>query len=453
MTLRFRIAVAVALAVALAVIIAGGATLIQARRTLRGELDRSLRERATEVQFRVRVDAFSGGRFVVPEPGAAAARSLVQILDAVGRVQPAEGQQVTIPVEPRAIEVAAGVRNAFYADQTIDGVEFRVLTIATDAAVALQVAMPLDPVNTPLRRLATILVSVTLLGIVAAALAGFAIARAVTRPVERLTQTAETVARTRDLSERIQTASHDELGRLAEAFNTMLIALDDSVSAQRQLVADASHELRTPIASLRTNIEVLARGFPEAPDELRRILDDLISQSAALTRLVADLLDLARDPDPSLSFEKVAFDELVEGAVETVSNVFPSARFEVSCEPCSVNAIPTRLGRAVTNLLENAAKWNPQDAPPITVNLDGRGTLTVTDHGPGVQREHRERIFERFWRSPDARGTSGSGLGLAIVRRIARDHGGTAYVEDAPGGGACFVLNLPVGEPAGGKGG
>lgn len=444
MSLRLRIAVAVGLAVAMAVIVAGGATFIQARRTLRGELDRSLRERATEVQFRVRVDAFSGGRFVVPEPGAGAARSLVQLIDPDGQVQPAEGQRATIPVEAAALAVAAGDRHAFFADHLIEGVSFRVFTVPTDARIALQVAMPLSPIEVPLRRLATIIFSVSFLGIVMGGLAGFLIARATTRPVERLTQTAEKVARTRDLSERIQSASHDELGRLAEAFNTMLIALDESVSAQRQLIADASHELRTPIASLRTNIEVLSRGFHEAPDDLRAILDDLVSQSAALSRLVADLLDLARDPDPSHAFELIAFDEVVDGVAATIRTVFPDAGIEVECEPCTVRGIPTRIQRAVTNLLENAAKWNPADGPPIEVRLTDGGTLTVTDHGPGVERAHRERIFERFWRAPDARGTGGSGLGLAIVRRIARDHGGTAYVEDAPGGGACFVLTLPT---------
>ncbi|MFP5224640.1 MAG: sensor histidine kinase [Actinomycetota bacterium] len=447
MTLRVRIAIAVALAVALAVIATGGATLLQARRTLRGELDRSLRERANEVQFRVRVDALYGTPFVVPDPGAGAARSLVQLVDPSGRVRPAEGQPVTIPVEIEAQEVAAGVRGAFFADLEIEGIPFRVYTAPTDQTIALQVAMPLAPINDPLRRLVTILISVSLLGIVLAAMAGIAIARAVTRPVERLTETAETVARTRDLSQRIQTASHDELGRLAEAFNTMLIALDDSVSAQRQLVADASHELRTPIASLRTNIEVLARGFKDAPEDLRLILEDLVAQSAALSRLIADLLDLARDPDPSRSFEPVQLDEVVDGAVATLRAIFPNARFEVETQPITVSGIPTRIERAVTNLLENAAKWNPEDGEPIRVELSANGSLTVTDHGPGVPREHREKIFERFWRSPDARGTAGSGLGLAIVRRIAKDHGGTAYVEDAPGGGACFVLNLPVATP------
>ena len=444
MTLRVRIAVAVALAVAGAGTITAAAAFIATRTTLMNDLDQALNDRAAEVQLVRLVDVFGNGRFVAPDPGPGSVRSLVQLVNAGGGIQTAQGQDVELPAGPEVLEVADGRRGGFITSTVLaDGTKIRMLVLPIVDGLALQVALPLRAVTEPLRRLTIFLLGAGLLAVASAAITGATVARAVTRPVGALTATVERVAQTRDLRERIAVNSGDELGRLASAFNTMLAALDDSTSAQRQLVADAAHELRTPIASLRTNIEVLARGLHDAPEATKQIAGDLVAQSASLSRLVADLLDLSREADPASSFELLSFDDLVEGAVETVAAAYPSVRFEPKLAPITVRANPTRLTRAVTNLLENAAKWNAPGAP-IEVTLGEQGALIVRDHGPGVPREHRERIFERFWRAPDARQTAGSGLGLAIVRRIARDHGGSVHVEDAPDGGARFVLALPT---------
>jgi two-component system sensor histidine kinase MprB len=443
MTLRVRIAVAVTLAVAGASTITAVAAFIATRTALVNDLDQALRDRAAEVQLVKLVDVYGRDAFIAPDPGPGSVRSLVQLVDGAGHVQLAQGQQVELPVGEEVIEVASGVRAAFVTTTRLeDGSEVRMLVLPVVDGLALQVGLPVRGVTEPLRRLTVFLIGAGILAVASAAITGATVARAITRPVAALTATTERVAQTRDLRERIAISSPDEIGRLAIAFNTMLAALDDSTSAQRQLVADAAHELRTPIASLRTNIEVLARGLGDAPEAARAIATDLVSQAEGLSRLVADLLDLSRETEPQHAFELVAFDEVVAGALEIARAAYPSVRIEAKLEPVAVRANPTRIERAATNLIENAAKWTAPGAP-VEVSLSASGTLVVRDHGPGIPREHRERIFERFWRAPDARQTSGSGLGLAIVRRIARDHGGSVHVEDAPGGGARLVFTLP----------
>jgi two-component system sensor histidine kinase MprB len=263
------------------------------------------------------------------------------------------------------------------------------------------------------------------------------------RPVTDLTETAEHVARTRDLSRRIEAQGEDELARLAASFNTMLEALDDSQRAQRRLVADASHELRTPLTSLRTNLEVLGRpgALPEADRE--RLRADLVAQIEELGMLVGDLIELARDGEPNGEpHEEVRLDELVACAVERARRHAPDVAFETDLEPCVATGARGRLDRAVANLLDNAAKWSPRGGTVEVVLRDGE--LTVRDHGPGIAAADLPHVFDRFYRATAARGRAGSGLGLAIVRHVAEGHGGSVRAEAAPGGGAQLRLALPV---------
>jgi two-component system sensor histidine kinase MprB len=265
--------------------------------------------------------------------------------------------------------------------------------------------------------------------------------RTAAKPVAQLTATAEHVASTRDLSQRIDAQGEDEVSRLARAFNTMLEALQRSQLAQRQLVADASHELRTPLTSLRTNMQVMARGGPPDEADRTRLRNDLVGQLEELTELVGDLVELAREEEPQPAHaEVVNFGELVEEAVERAQRHAPGIRFEPELEPSLVYGVAARLDRAVANLLDNAAKWSPPGAP-VEVRLRG-GELTVRDHGPGIAPGDRALVFERFYRAPEARSCPGSGLGLAIVRQVAESHGGTVTAEAADGGGALLRLHL-----------
>jgi two-component system sensor histidine kinase MprB len=263
--------------------------------------------------------------------------------------------------------------------------------------------------------------------------------------VRRLTKTAEAVTKTRDLSQRIEPSAtgDDELGRLAGSFNTMLGALEESSRAQRQLVADASHELRTPLTSLRTNIEVLARGNRLAPDDRERLLDDVIEQIDEMTALIGELIELAREARPDAIEEPardVRLDELAAEAVERARRNRPEVEFMTDFDESLVHGTPSRIERAVANLLDNAAKWSPPGGP-VEVAVRA-GEVSVRDHGPGIADEDLPYVFDRFYRSRGARGMPGSGLGLAIVKQVAESHGGTVVAEKPADGGTLMRMRL-----------
>jgi two-component system sensor histidine kinase MprB len=271
---------------------------------------------------------------------------------------------------------------------------------------------------------------------------GFAVSRAATRPLARLTGAAERVTATGELHHRIPEGTDDEPGRLAAAFNAMLAALEGSRDAQRQLVADASHELRTPLTAIRANIELLERAPGLPPGERAAMLASARGQLEDLTVLVGDLVDLARPGErPVEPPEDLRLDELVADAVERARVHAPATAFELTAEPCVVRARRGRLARAVGNLLDNAVKWSPPGAP-VEVRVQD-GEVTVRDHGPGIAKTDLPHVFDRFYRAPSARGLPGSGLGLAIVKHVADAHRGTVSAETAPGGGTLLRLALP----------
>jgi two-component system sensor histidine kinase MprB len=277
-------------------------------------------------------------------------------------------------------------------------------------------------------------------GIAGAAVLGLIVSRTALAPVTRLTETAERVTVTGDLSERIDVGGRDELSRLASSFNTMLAALEESTRAQRQLVADASHELRTPLTSLRTNIEVLAgnRHLPE--DERRRLLSDVIEQLEEMTTLISELIELARAEQHAAEPEDVRLDVLTADAIERVGRNRPGVEFASDLRESVVRGVPATLERAIGNLLDNAAKWNPAGAPVEVTVKDG--FVVVRDHGPGIAEEDLPYVFDRFYRARSARGMPGSGLGLAIVRQVAEAHDGEVVAERAAGGGTRMILRL-----------
>jgi len=309
---------------------------------------------------------------------------------------------------------------------------------------ALQLTTPLTGVNQELRHLAYALWVVVAVGVVVALLLGFAVARAVIRPLNSLTQTVEQLAETTDVSERLDPGGADELGRLRRAFNSLLTALDSSRESQRQLVLDASHELRTPLTSLRTNLEVARRMDELTAQERDVLISDVLTQLDELTTLVADLAELARGEVPALETRPLRFDSVVMEAVG-VATTHGRARgivFDTHTAPSWVRGSPNRVERAVDNLLDNALKWSP-DGGVVEITC-ANGVLVVRDHGPGVDESDVPHIFDRFYRAPGARGRPGSGLGLAIVAQVAREEGGTVTVQRAEGGGALFRLALPV---------
>ena len=305
---------------------------------------------------------------------------------------------------------------------------------------ALELARPLDEIDTALANLRLALLGLGAGAALLAALMGAVISRVVLAPIRRLSATVNEVTRTRDLSRRVAMSGHDEMARLAASFDGMLTALEISLRQQRQLVADASHELRTPLTSLRTNLELLARGQPTDPAERQQVLVELVAQMERLSTLVGDLIDLARDEQATLPIEAVRLDEVVAEAITDVRGRYPRVRFEAAIEETTVRGIRPRIARAVTNLLDNAGKWSPAGGVvEVTVRA---GEVSVRDHGPGVAPEDAPRVFDRFWRAPNARSLPGSGLGLSIVKDVAESHGGSVTLEHANGGGARFRLRL-----------
>jgi two-component system sensor histidine kinase MprB len=316
-----------------------------------------------------------------------------------------------------------------------------VLTIPGNSGFAVQIARPLTEVDDSLGQIRLFLILIALVGVAIAAVLGLVVSRAALAPVRRLTRATERVTATGDLSERIETHGGDELSRLATSFNTMLAALEQAVAAQRQLVADASHELRTPLTSLRTNFEVLMRPGPLPEDSRRRLEQDVHRQFDELAALVGDIVELARDGQSPAEEDDVRLDILVGEAVERAERNSADVNFRLTARPTLVRGVPARLDRAVRNLLDNAAKWSPR-GELVEVEV-GEGVVTVRDHGPGIADADMPFIFDRFYRSAEARSMPGSGLGLAIVRQVAEAHGGHVTVEAPADGGTRFVLSVP----------
>ncbi|HXD53994.1 MAG TPA: HAMP domain-containing sensor histidine kinase [Solirubrobacteraceae bacterium] len=364
----------------------------------------------------------------------------VQLFQPNGKVLHSAAPRSELPVTSAALAVAAGRRDAFYSTVTLGGTRARTLTAPAPGGGVWQVAVPLAQTESTLARLRLVLALVCLGGIALAATFGLLVSRAALRPLRRLTGAAERVTRTQDLGHRIEAGEHDELGRLASSFNTMLAALERARLAQRRLISDASHELRTPLTSVQANLDALAVGDRLAPAERARVVAAAQAQLRELTVLVGDLTDLSRTEVEQIELEDVRLDLAAESAVARARLHAPGCGFALDTEPCLVRASPARLDRAIANLLDNACKWDPGGQVEVTVR---RGRLDVRDHGPGIAAEDLPRVFDRFYRSAAARGRPGSGLGLAIVRQVAESHGGAVHAANDPDGGARLTIELP----------
>jgi two-component system sensor histidine kinase MprB len=196
------------------------------------------------------------------------------------------------------------------------------------------------------------------------------------------------------------------------------------------------------VTSLRTNIEVLLAGGELPDDDRRRLLEDVRAETEELSALITDVIELARGDEPLSGVEEVQLDAIVSEAVARAQRRRPSVTFAAELEPTVVEGLPDRLGRAVDNLLDNAAKYSP--AGSVVEVVLRNGELSVRDHGPGVPDAERSHVFDRFYRGATARGRPGSGLGLAIVRQVAETHGGSIAVHAGAGGGSRFALTLPM---------
>ncbi|CAM4095644.1 HAMP domain-containing sensor histidine kinase [Kibdelosporangium persicum] len=449
-SLRSRVTLLAAICVAGAVALVSFGAYLTVQQNLYDQVDQNLRDRATNALNAPSLDFGDTNQTTVDALVQALSDVKFTIIDASGRqlIKP-PGMLPSYGAEERS--VAAGVREEhFRTDPRSDSRVFSIRIAVGDRPAALVVAQRLQPTKQLLNDLALVLVLISGAGVVVAALAGTAVARTGLRPVERLTRATERVARTGDLRP-IQVSGDDELARLTHSFNTMLGAVSDARDRQRSLVADAGHELRTPLTSLRTNLELLmaseAPGAPTLSDEDKaEIQDDLRGQLDELTTLIGDLVELAREEGTQAVWEPVELVEVVEQALDRARRRAGEIQFDVSLQPWRLIGDAGTLERAVLNLLDNAVKFSPPDGI-VRVRLgsagDGFAVLEVADQGPGIADEDLPRVFDRFYRSQEARTLPGSGLGLAIVQQAALRHGGEVLAGRSPEGGALFSLRLP----------
>ncbi len=434
MSLRARLTLVAAVVVAVVVALASTGTYFLMRHELYSQVDAALKEHAENPQANLNgFNQFAQDYLTFFAPDGS----------------PTGG--ANIPGDAAIRAVAAGSAPGFFRDTVIDGIDpltgrsgrlqMREIVQPLSGGGAVVVVRPIGFIDHDLGRLRWILLLVSLGGIGVAAAASRLLASATLAPVRRLTAAAERIAETGEPSERVPGGGTGELARLGASFNTMLGALEESLEMQRRFVADASHELRTPLTSLQTNIDVLRGEIELGPKQRAALLDDLHRESGEMRSLIGSLLELARSSGAPPVRRPFRLDELLEDSLERARARFPTLSWEAAeLEPMVVDGDRDRMQRAVWNLLENAGKWST-DGGAVEVSLAG-GSLSVRDHGPGIDEEDRPLVFDRFFRSAAARAMPGAGLGLAIVREVAEAHGGTVVAENAPDGGALFRLSL-----------
>jgi two-component system, OmpR family, sensor histidine kinase MprB len=381
------------------------------------------------------LDNARGGGFGGPQ-------GYVQLVSAGGSVCLATGETTKLPVDGAVKALARTGTGQYLTDIALGGHHLRVLVHGAGGYGAVQVALPLTQVDDALSNQRLLLIIIAAGGIALAALLGALVARTALAPIARFTRQTETIAAHPDRldSERLDVDGGDELARLAQTFNRTLDALERSVQSQRNLVADASHELRTPIATIRANLQLMRDEHLLSAADREALRRDVIDELDELTALVSDVVELARGSKLGGEPGDVRVDQIVSAAVERTRRRAPALVVSASLEPTLVMGEGDRIARAVTNLLDNAAKYG-QSGGAVEVTLAG-GALTVRDHGPGFHQEDLPFVFDRFHRARDARSQPGSGLGLAIVRQAAEAHGGFVRAGNAPGGGALLEIGF-----------
>jgi two-component system sensor histidine kinase MprB len=446
-SLRWRFALGLAVIAAGAIGIGGTAAYISMSERLHDDVDAFLEEsveafRGTPIPQlvghfeRENVQSRHGSPY--RRPGA-----LTQIIDVEGQVVFPVSGPPPLPVGTADRRVAAEEGgDGRFREVSVEGTDYRILTVPVQGG-AVQAARDLSETTSVLARLRDRLLVSGGLATLGAAAVGWLFARRMARPVERLTDTAETVAATKDLESPIEVSGRDEVGRLGSSFNAMLAALRISREQQRRLVIDAGHELRTPITSLHTNIELLHRGVELDEENRRRLLDDLLAEVGALSDLVDEVVELATDQgSPDEPAEELRLGDVAERICERARRRSGRDISLVTHRSVPVAARPVMIERAIGNLVGNALKFSP-DGSPVEVVVDG-SAIEVRDHGPGIPEAERDLVLERFYRPVESQSVPGSGLGLAIVKEIVDRHCGRVSVGTAEGFGAVVGFVLPA---------
>jgi two-component system sensor histidine kinase MprB len=449
MAYRSRLVVITALSVALISSLTALTLYFGMAHALSDSFDNTLRERAQDVtgyfgyQPQSNTDNRQpmqpGSAIHLPAPPTSQTRTDVQFLTAGGVVIEPAGESLRVPPTTKEIAVARGQLAEAFVTHTINGVTVRTYTAPVGYQIAVQVSRPTSENATTLADLRVDLGLIAAGGTLIAVLLAIAVSSAMMAPLRRATLGIRSVRHSGDLSLRLDDGP-DEIGQIGQAFNEMLADLQQAAQQQQRFIADASHELRTPITALRVNVELLGdlELFPEA--ERQQLITDLVVQLDEVSELVSDLVEMARDDEIEEPTE-LQLDELVGKIVTRVKRQFPEADLQYKSEPCSVIGASRASTRAVSNIIHNAIQFAGDQSIEISVRDN---QLQVRDHGPGIPEDDLEKVFERFYRSARSRTLPGSGLGLSMVAQAAALVGGRAWAENAPGGGALITLALPA---------
>lgn len=310
---------------------------------------------------------------------------------------------------------------------------------------------PLGRVDASIQAFRVLLPLLGLASLALALLLSWAIAGKALRPIARMTATAQTIALSQDLSRRIEVPAHrDELGRLATTFNEMLSSIEHSYQAQQRFVSDASHELRAPLTAIQGNLELLNRHKTMPPPEREEAIDEITREANRLTRLVADLLALARaDAGAPLNASLVDLDAVVLDAFRAAHQLAHGQHLVLSpFDPIQIKGDEYRLKQVLLILLDNALKYTPTTGE-VTLGLchdTTAATILVRDTGVGIAPDDISHVFERFYRADPGRNRDpgGTGLGLPIAQWIVEQHGGTIVLESHLGQGTLARVRLPL---------
>ncbi len=368
----------------------------------------------------------------------------MQLIDTKGAVVAQQNIDLPINTSDKRIAIAS-TRTRDGRTVSIDGSEYRILTLGVPGEGAVMVARNVDEnaqVMKDLLRRFAVLVALTSL---VAALMSWMLARSATRRLLHLEQVVTAMAATGDLVPPVplDTSGSDETAKVATAFDKLVTALQSSRQQQQRLVEDASHELRTPLTSLRTNLSLLPKLDRLGAEDRQHLLDDVQSEVEEMVRLVNELVEHATASGPdSEAGETVGLRDMAERCAAVVRRR-TGRQVIVTGDDSLVHAGPTGLARAIGNLLGNAVKFDTSDAPVHATIAEG--VITVRDHGPGFDQNDIGRVFDRFYRAETARSLPGSGLGLSIVAEVAARWGGSVGVANAvEGRGAVLTLRLPT---------
>ena len=350
-------------------------------------------------------------------------------------------------------QVVASNHAAGEADATVADVNRSIASASSSASAARAprrggglaiVLLTNSAVDSALSTLLSTLVVVGLVAVVASALAGAMLAKRALRPVERMRLEVEAIPGGA-VDRRIEEGRQDELGRLAAAFNRLLSRVEQATVQQRRFVADASHELRTPVTAVQGHARIVSRAADRGDLVQARESADIIAQTAGrMSRTISELLSLAESEHAGLELELVRLDQVTADACAELQAIHGADRIQLELDDVTLAGDPRRLGELVRILVDNAVKYSSSgDAVVVTVLPTPEGAaIRVRDHGPGLTEADREHAFERFYRGASAQDVDGSGLGLAIAKAIAEQHHGVLILEPAPDGGTIAIAQF-----------